>query len=74
MLCSVYGMYRKTRHFMVANQIHVPRTKIRNRFLLQVKWNHWMHFLQAINSDLSVLIVYNKTGGTIKGDIKKKVK
>ena len=31
-----------------------------------------MHFLQAINSDLSVLIVCNKTGGTIKGDIKKK--
>ena len=30
-----------------------------------------MHFLQAINSDLSVLIVSNKTGGTIKGDIKK---
>ena len=30
-----------------------------------------MHFLQAINSDLSVLIVCNKTGGTIKGDIKK---
>jgi len=29
-----------------------------------------MHFLQAINSDLSVLIVCNKTGGT-KGDIKK---
>ena len=29
-----------------------------------------MHFLQAINSDLSVLIVCNKTGGTIKGDIK----
>ena len=28
-----------------------------------------MHFLQAINSDLSVLIVCNKTGGTIKGDI-----
>ena len=27
-----------------------------------------MHFLQAINSDLSVLIVCNKTGGTIKGD------
>jgi hypothetical protein len=25
-----------------------------------------MHFLQAINSDLSVLIVCNKTGGTIK--------
>ena len=31
-----------------------------------------MHFLQAINSDTSVLIVCNKTGGTIKGDIKKK--
>jgi hypothetical protein len=31
-----------------------------------------MHFLQAINSDPSVLIVCNKTGGTIKGDIKKK--
>ena len=30
-----------------------------------------MHFLQAISSDLSVLIVCNKTGGTIKGDIKK---
>jgi len=30
-----------------------------------------MHFLQAINSDLSVLIVCNKTGGTIKRDIKK---
>ena len=30
-----------------------------------------MHFLQAINSDLSVLIVCNKTGRTIKGDIKK---
>ena len=30
-----------------------------------------MHFLQAINSDLSVLIVCNKTGGTIKGDINK---
>ena len=30
-----------------------------------------MHFLQTINSDLSVLIVCNKTGGTIKGDIKK---
>ena len=25
-----------------------------------------------INSDISVLIVCNKTGGTIKGDIKKK--
>ena len=33
-----------------------------------------MHFLQDINSDLSVLIVCNKTGdGTIKGDIKKKL-
>ena len=31
-----------------------------------------MHFLQAINSDISVHIVCNKTGGTIKGDIKKK--
>jgi len=30
-----------------------------------------MHFLQTINSDLSVLIVGNKTGGTIKGDKKK---
>jgi len=30
-----------------------------------------MHFLQAINSDLSVLRVCNKIGGTIKGDIKK---
>ena len=29
-----------------------------------------MHFLQAINSDVSVLIVCNKTGGTIKGDVK----
>ena len=29
-----------------------------------------MHFLQAINSDISVLIVCNKTGGTIKGDKK----
>ena len=28
-----------------------------------------MHFLQAISSDISVLIVCNKTGGTIKGDI-----
>ena len=27
-----------------------------------------MHFLQAINSDISILIVCNKTGGTIKGD------
>jgi len=33
-----------------------------------------MHFLQAINSDLSVLIVCNKTGGTIKGDKKKTAK
>ena len=32
-----------------------------------------MHFLQAINSDLSVLIVCNKTGGTMKGDIKKSI-
>jgi hypothetical protein len=31
-----------------------------------------MNFLQALNSDISVLIVCNKTGGTIKGDIKKK--
>ena len=30
-----------------------------------------MHFLQAINSDISVLTVCNKTGGTIKRDIKK---
>jgi RNase P/RNase MRP subunit POP5 len=30
-----------------------------------------MHFLQAINSDIRVLIVCNKTGGTIKRDIKK---
>ena len=30
-----------------------------------------MHFLQAINCDIGVLIVCNKTGGTIKGDIKK---
>jgi len=30
-----------------------------------------MHFPQAINSDISVLIVCNKIGGTIKGDIKK---
>jgi len=30
-----------------------------------------MHFLQAINSDISVLIVCNKPGGTIKGDLKK---
>ena len=30
-----------------------------------------MHFLQAINSDPSVLILCNQTGGTIKGDIKK---
>ena len=30
-----------------------------------------MHFLQAINSDISVLIVGNKTGGAIKEDIKK---
>jgi hypothetical protein len=32
-----------------------------------------MHSLQAINSDISVLTVCNKTGGTIKGDIKKKI-
>ena len=30
-----------------------------------------MHFLQAINSNISVLTVCNKTGGTIKGDINK---
>jgi hypothetical protein len=30
-----------------------------------------MHFLQAINSDLSVLTDCNETGGTIKGDIEK---
>ena len=30
-----------------------------------------MHFLQAINSDIRVLIVFNKTGDTIKGDMKK---
>jgi len=29
-----------------------------------------MHFLHVINIGLSVLIVCNKTGGTIKGDIK----
>ena len=29
-----------------------------------------MNFLQALNSDISVLIVCNKTGGTIKGDKK----
>ena len=29
-----------------------------------------MHFLQAINSDISVPRVCNKTGGTIKGDEK----
>jgi len=29
-----------------------------------------MHFLQAIDSDISVLIVCNKNGGTIKGDLK----
>ena len=33
-----------------------------------------MHFLQAINSDISVLTVCNNTGGTIKGDIKKRYK
>jgi hypothetical protein len=32
-----------------------------------------MHFLQAINSDISVLIVCNKTGGTIKGDTRKNI-
>jgi hypothetical protein len=32
-----------------------------------------MHFLEAINSDISVLIVRNKTVGTIKGDIKNTV-
>ena len=32
-----------------------------------------MNFLQAINSDISVLIVCNNTGGTIKGDILKKI-
>ena len=32
-----------------------------------------MRFLLAINSDISVLTVCNKTGGTIKGDIKKKI-
>jgi len=32
-----------------------------------------MHFPQVINGDLSVLIVCNKTGGAIKGDIKKKI-
>ena len=31
-----------------------------------------MHFLQAINSDISVLIVCNKTGGKIKRRYKKK--
>ena len=31
-----------------------------------------MNFLQAINSDISVLVVCNKTGGTIKGDKQKK--
>jgi len=30
-----------------------------------------MHFLQAINSDISVLRVCNKTGGTIKRRHKK---
>ena len=29
-----------------------------------------MNFVQAINSDISVLIVCNKTGGTIQGDKK----
>ena len=32
-----------------------------------------MHFPQATNSDISVLIVCNKTGGTIKGDMRKKI-
>ena len=33
-----------------------------------------MHFLHAINSDISVLIIVcNKTGGTIKGDLKKSI-
>ena len=32
-----------------------------------------MHLLQAINSDISVLIVCNKTGGTITGDKKKDI-
>jgi len=32
-----------------------------------------MHFLQAINSDISVLIVCNKTGGTIKRRYKKNI-
>ena len=32
----------------------------------------YISYIQAINSELSVLIVCNKTGGTIKGDIKKK--
>ena len=31
-----------------------------------------MHFLQAINSDINVLIVCKKSGGSIKGDLKKK--
>ena len=31
-----------------------------------------MNFQQAINSDIRVLIVCNRTGGTIKGDIEKK--
>ena len=29
-----------------------------------------MHFLQAINSDIPVFTVCNKTGGTINADIK----
>ena len=33
-----------------------------------------MQFLQAIKSDLSLLIVGNKTGGTIRGDIYIKVR
>ena len=32
-----------------------------------------MRFLQAINSDLNVFIVCNKTGGTITVNIKKKI-
>jgi len=32
-----------------------------------------MHFLQAINSDINVLIVCKKSGGSIKGDLKKKI-
>jgi hypothetical protein len=33
-----------------------------------------MHYLQAINSDISILIVCNKTGGTIKKEIQKKMR